>query len=78
MEQIVTDERVIAAVVALLGIIAGSVLAYADMRYTVEDACRRVETLERQHEEALAATRRVERKVDRLLLREGLDPDAIR
>jgi hypothetical protein len=68
---------VILAAIALLGIIAGSVYAWADVRYNVGDACRRVEVLERRQDQARDDALRMERKIDRLLIEQGLDPDSI-
>ena len=69
---------VILATMALLGIITGAVWAWADVRYPLDDACRRVDRLEERQEAAAADSRRIERKVDRLLVEQGINPDDIR
>ena len=69
---------VILASLALLGMVAGSVYAWTDMQFRLNDACNRIGMLETRQEKALTDSLRIERKVDRLLIEQGVNPDDIR
>lgn len=69
---------VILATLALLGIVAGSVHQWSWINYQMDDACVRIERLEARQETQASDSLRVERKVDRLLIEQGINPDSIR
>jgi hypothetical protein len=68
----------ILAALSLLAIISGSVWAWAAVNYQLDDACKRVDRLEGRADMTDANSARVERKVDRLLIEQGINPDDFR
>lgn len=69
---------VILATAALLGLISGAVYGWADFSHCLADHSKRITAVEARQEAAQADALRVERKVDRLLIEQGINPDDIR
>ena len=68
---------VILAALTILMMMAGTVYAWSELRSTLQDVSARTVTLETKQEQQERHIIRLERKMDRLLIEMGIDPDDV-
>ena len=68
----------ILGVVAILGIVAGSIYAWSDVTHEVARHSERLNCVEATAKEQDETLQAIERKLDRLLILQGADPDEFR